>query len=56
MPEPRISDLPPPEAFVRFQPGSGQRYLLTIDTEEEFDWTKPFGVTNHRVDTIPRLR
>ena len=56
MPEPRISDLPSPEAFVRFQPGSGQRYLLTIDTEEEFDWTKPFGVTNHRVDTIPRLR
>ncbi|MBS0254924.1 MAG: polysaccharide deacetylase family protein [Proteobacteria bacterium] len=42
--------------MVRFREGSGQRFLLTIDTEEEFDWTKPFGIDSHRVDTIPRLR
>ena len=55
MPEPRISDLPPPEALVRFQPGSGQRYLLTIDTEEEFDWSKPIAREGHTVRSIARL-
>ncbi|MBU6267731.1 MAG: polysaccharide deacetylase family protein [Sphingomonadales bacterium] len=48
--------MPAPTAMARFRPGTGQRFLLTIDTEEEFDWTKPFGLTEHRVDTIPRLR
>lgn len=34
---------PPPEAArVKFAPGFGQRVLLTIDTEEEFDWKAPF--------------
>lgn len=48
--------MPASSAMARFRPGTGQRFLLTIDTEEEFDWTKPFGLTEHRVDTIPRLR
>jgi len=52
----RITDMPAASAMARFRPGTGQRFLLTIDTEEEFDWTKPFGLTEHRVDTIPRLR
>jgi hypothetical protein len=42
--------------MVRFRPGAGQRFLMTVDTEEEFDWTKPFARTAHRIDTIPRLR
>ena len=53
---PRIADLPSASQMVRFSPGAGQRFLLTIDTEEEFDWTQPFSATRHRVDTIPRLR
>jgi hypothetical protein len=48
--------MPAPDSMVRFRPGTGQRFLLTIDTEEEFDWTKPFGRSTHRIDTIPRLR
>ncbi|HWU02338.1 MAG TPA: polysaccharide deacetylase family protein [Novosphingobium sp.] len=29
---------------------------MTIDTEEEFDWTQPLARTAHRVDTVSRLR
>jgi hypothetical protein len=41
---------------VRFREGVGQRFVVTIDTEEEFDWTKPLTRTRHRVDTVSRLR
>jgi hypothetical protein len=53
--ESRITDVPAPSAMVRFQPGTGLRFLLTVDTEEEFDWTKPFARTDHRIDTVPQL-
>lgn len=33
---------PPASAAARLAPGFGQRVLLTIDTEEEFDWGAPF--------------
>jgi hypothetical protein len=52
----RITDQPAPDAFVRFREGVGQRFVVTIDTEEEFDWTKPLTRTRHRVDTVSRLR
>ncbi|RVU02328.1 WalW protein [Novosphingobium umbonatum] len=42
--------------MVRFAPGTGQRFLVTVDTEEEFDWTKPLTRAAHRVDTVSRLR
>jgi len=51
-----LTDQPSPEAMVRFKPGFGQRFVVTIDTEEEFDWTQPLARTTHRVDTVPRLR
>lgn len=35
----RITDLPAKADAVRFKPGFGQRFILTVDTEEEFDWT-----------------
>ncbi|KPP96273.1 polysaccharide deacetylase family protein [Erythrobacter sp. HL-111] len=37
--------LPPvaPGERARFAPGFGRRVLLTIDTEEEFDWSAPFS-------------
>lgn len=52
----RLTDPPAPEAMVRFQAGTGQRFLLTVDTEEEFDWTQPLQASGHTVDTIARLR
>ena len=52
----RIFDYPAPADMVRFREGTGQRYLLTVDTEEEFDWTKPLAESGHRMDSVPRLR
>lgn len=51
----RISDLPSQLEPVRFEPGFGQRYLLTVDTEEEFDWSKPLNREHHTVHTVARL-
>ena len=37
----------------------GRRFLLTVDTEEEFDWTKPFqrdGHTLHHIAQIARFQ
>ncbi|MGC1269629.1 MAG: polysaccharide deacetylase family protein [Croceibacterium sp.] len=50
-----ITDLPPYSAHARFEPGFGTRFLLTVDTEEEFDWTKPLTRERHGLDHVPRL-
>ncbi len=34
---------PTPEAFMAFGNSFGRRFLLTVDTEEEFDWDAPFN-------------
>ena len=48
---------PPGKADIaRFSPGFGQRVLLTVDTEEEFDWDKPFSATEHGLDHVRHLR
>lgn len=41
--------------MARFEPEFGQRFILTVDTEEEFDWNKPFDRTSHSVHSVPRL-
>jgi hypothetical protein len=41
---------------VQWREGVGQRFLLTVDTEEEFDWSRPLQRTGHSLDTVPRLR
>lgn len=42
---------PPPDAArVRFGPDFGQRVILTIDTEEEFDWNAPFQRTGYGLE------
>lgn len=48
-------DLPDAGAAVRFRQGTGQRFILTVDTEEEFDWRQPLARTGHSLDTIPRI-
>ncbi len=36
-------DLPPDEScYAAFPPSFGRRFTVSIDTEEEFDWGKPF--------------
>ncbi|QGN53234.1 polysaccharide deacetylase family protein [Novosphingobium sp. Gsoil 351] len=51
----QITDLPGPGDLVRFKPDFGQRFLVTVDTEEEFDWSSPFARSDHSLDSIPRL-
>lgn len=40
---------------MRFAPAFGQRFIVTVDTEEEFDWTQPLGRTGHGLSHVPRL-
>lgn len=47
---------PDPESAARFTDGFGQRVLLTVDTEEEFDWHGPFKQAGHSLDHVTRLR
>ena len=52
-------DVPPAGRSAAFAPGFGQRVLLTVDTEEEFDWTGPFrreGYGLSHVEAIPRFQ
>jgi len=52
-------DVPPAGRTATFAPGFGQRVLLTVDTEEEFDWTGPFrreGYGLSHVAAIPRFQ
>ena len=55
MPKASITALPAPGDFVRFAPGFGQRFIVTVDTEEEFDWVAPFTRAEHSLDSVPRL-
>lgn len=55
MAENRIPDLPFNPDFVRFRPGFGQRFVVTVDTEEEFDWSRPIERSSHTVHTVARL-
>jgi hypothetical protein len=53
--QPNILDVPDKADYVRFAPGFGQRFIVTVDTEEEFDWSKPFDRTSHGLSHVPRL-
>lgn len=51
-----ILDLPTEDDFVSFDEAFGQRFLVTIDTEEEFDWDLPLDRTGHTLTSVPALR
>lgn len=53
---PNLLDRPSPPDLVEFRSGFGQRFLVTVDTEEEFDWNAPLSRDLHSVVTIPALR
>ena len=50
-----ILDPPPRSAHARFDASFGQRFLITIDTEEEFDWSEPLAREGHGLDHVLRL-
>ena len=50
-----ILDPPPRSAQAHFDPTFGRRFLLTVDTEEEFDWSKPLAREGHGLDHVHRI-
>ena len=59
MPSGSMLDVPSAGSRARFAPGFGQRVLLTVDTEEEFNWRAPFrrdGYGLSHVTAIPRFQ
>ncbi|MET1754958.1 polysaccharide deacetylase family protein [Novosphingobium sp. RD2P27] len=55
MPGPNLLDRPLAPDYVSFGSDFGQRFLVTVDTEEEFDWSAPLDRERHTVETIPAL-
>ncbi|MGD9664179.1 MAG: polysaccharide deacetylase family protein [Novosphingobium sp.] len=50
-----ITDLPDKRSIARFPRDFGQRFILTVDTEEEFDWGATFSREGHGLRHIPEL-
>lgn len=44
-----------PDRHVRWPAEFGRRFLISIDTEEEFDWDAPFQRSGHTTDTASKL-
>lgn len=54
-----LLEVPRAGRTAAFAPGFGQRVLLTVDTEEEFDWSGPFRREGHglsHVAALPRFQ
>jgi hypothetical protein len=51
-----ITIRPAAPEYVEFREGFGQRFIVTVDTEEEFDWAAPIDRHRHSLLTVPRLR
>lgn len=50
-----IPQLPAAPDYVRFREGFGQKFIVTVDTEEEFDWGAPLRRDGHTLDTVPDI-
>ena len=55
MPDCQITAAPAPTDRVSFPPGFGPRFIVTVDTEEEFDWAKPLAASGHTLDSVGEL-
>ena len=40
---------------MRFRAGFGQRFIVTVDAEEEFDWRAPLRPSGHTLHAVSRL-
>lgn len=56
MPGPNLLDLPGRHSFASFGSDFGQRFIVTVDTEEEFDWSAPLDRQKHGLEALPALR
>lgn len=50
-----IPDPPPAGSEAGFAPDFGKRFIITVDTEEEFDWSKPLARDGHSMGHISKL-
>jgi len=50
-----LLDPPPASQIAQVAPEFGQRSLLTVDTEEEFDWEQPFKREGYGLEHVPQL-
>jgi len=55
LPGPNLLEPPGKQAFASFSGDFGQRFIVTVDTEEEFDWSAPLDRDKHSVVTVPAL-
>lgn len=46
---------PDTDGLAVFPQGFGPRFWVTIDTEEDFDWGKPFSRIHHSLSSLKRL-
>lgn len=46
---------PAADGLVALKAGERPRFWVTIDTEEDFDWSAPFARTGYRLDSVPAL-
>jgi len=51
-PDPSLLDAPRAADFVRLRADFGKRFLLIVDTEEEFDWSAPFNRASTQVTAL----
>ena len=49
------SEKPSAESRLQLPDDFGRRFLITVDTEEEFDWSGPFERSGHTTITVPML-
>jgi len=45
-----------PDRHVQWPNTFGRRFLITVDTEEEFDWDAPFQRSGHTTVSVPQLQ
>ncbi|SNS44391.1 polysaccharide deacetylase family protein [Sphingopyxis indica] len=50
-----LFDRPASADVIRLADGERPRFWVTIDTEEDFDWSKPFARKGYRLDSVPAL-
>lgn len=55
MPDCQITAAPAPSDRVLFPSGFGPRFVVTVDTEEEFDWSQPLAATGHTLNSVAEL-
>ncbi|MDF2638889.1 MAG: hypothetical protein K0R64_1873 [Novosphingobium lindaniclasticum] len=56
MPETNLLLPPRADSLARFREDFGQRFIVTVDTEEEFDWNAPLDRNRHGTQSIPALQ